>query len=107
MNALFYVATLIYFSLHAVSSRTLKNWSHVFSVIYALCNHKVLTSLSFLTFLFAVLHNSTYSTYVYNPYIVSFDIIRPLGGICDKQGFNRFLTTSPNCSVDVTVAVCE
>ena len=64
-----------------------------------------MTFLSFLTFLFAIFNNSPYSTYAYNFYTVSFDVIRPLGGLCDKQGFTKFLTILPNCSVGVTVAV--
>ena len=31
--------------------------------------------------------------------IVSFDVIRPLQEICDKQGFTKFLTILPNCPV--------
>ena len=105
LNAMFYIVILIYFSLHAVFSLTLKIFSHIFSFIYAFCNHKVLTFLSFLTFLSAIFNNSPYSTYVYNFYIVSFDLIRPLQELCDKKGFTKFLTILPNCSVGVTVAV--
>ena len=75
LNALFYIAIQIYFSLHAVFSLTLKIFSHIFSFIYAFFNHKVLTFLSFLTFLFAIFNNSPYSTYVYNFCIVSFGVI--------------------------------
>ena len=88
-----------------MSFLTLRIFSHIFSFIYALCNHKVLTFLSFLTFLFAIFNNSPYSTYAYNFYTVSFDVIRPLGGLCDKQGFTKFLTILPNCSVGITIAV--
>ena len=28
-------------------------------------------------------------------------------GLCDKQDFTNFLTVLPNCSVGVTVEVCE
>ena len=105
LNAMFCIVILIYFSLHAVFSLTLKIFSHIFSFIYAFCNHKVLTFLSFLTFLSAIFNNSPYSTYVYNFYIISFDLIRPLGELCDKKGFTKFLTFLPNCSVGVTVAV--
>ena len=75
--------------------------------MHAFCNHKVLIFLSFLTFLFAIFNNNPYSTYVNNFSIVSFDIIRPLriGRLCDKQGFTKFLTILPNCSVGVTAAV--
>ena len=48
--------------------------------------------LSFLTFLFAIFNSSPYSTYVYDFCIVSFDVIRPLPGLGDKQGFTKFLT---------------
>ena len=41
LNALFYIAILNYFSLHALFSLTLKIFSHTFSFIYAFCNHKV------------------------------------------------------------------
>ena len=88
-----------------MSFLTSKIFSHIFSFIYALCNHKVLTFLSFLTFLFAIFNNSPDSTYVYNFYIVSFDVIRRLGGLSDKQGFTKFLTILPNCSVGITIAV--
>ena len=37
--------------------------------------------------------------------IVSFNVIRPLRGISDKQGFTKFLTILRNCFVSVTVAV--
>ena len=37
--------------------------------------------------------------------IVSSDVIRPIPGLRDKQGFNKFLTILPNCSVGVTVIV--
>ena len=63
LNALCYIAILIYFSLHAVFSFTLKIFSHIFSFIYAFSNHKVLTFLSFLTFLFTIFNHSLYSTY--------------------------------------------
>ena len=33
----------------------------------------------------AIFNNSPHSIYVNNCCIVSFDVIRPLGGICDKQ----------------------
>ena len=105
LNALFYIAILIYFSLHAVFSLTFKIFSHVFSFIYAFCNHKVSAFLSFLTFLFAMFNNSPYGTYVYNFCIVSFHVIRSMRGLCDNQGFTNFLTILPNCSVGVTVAV--
>ena len=94
LNALFYIAILIYFSLHAVFLLTLKFFSHI-SFIYAFCNRKVLMFLSFLTFLFAIFNNSPYSTYVYDFCIVSFDVIRPLPGLGDKQGFTKFLTILP------------
>ena len=32
-------------------------------------------------------------------------VIRPLLGLCDKQGFTKFLTILPNCSFGVSVAV--
>ena len=73
--------------------------------MYAFFNQKILTFLSFLTFLFAVFNNGPHSTYVNNFSIVSFDIIRPLRRVCDKKGFTKFLTILPNCSVGVTVAV--
>ena len=56
----------------------------------------------FLTFNTFIVFNSTY---VNNFSIVSFDIIRPLRRLCDKQGFTQFLTILSNCSVGVTVAV--
>ena len=37
--------------------------------------------------------------------IVSFDVIRLLLGICDKQMFTKFLTILPNCPVHVSVVV--
>ena len=105
LNAMFCIAILIYISLHAVFSLTLKIFSHIFSFIYAFCNHKVLTFSSFFTFLFAIFNNSPYSTYVYNFCIVSFHVIRPMRGLYDKQGFTNFSTILPNCSVSVTAAV--
>ena len=39
LSALFYIVILIYFSLHAVFSLTLKTFSHIFSFIYTFCNH--------------------------------------------------------------------
>ena len=84
LNALFHTATMIYFSLHAVFSITLKIFSHIFSFKYAFCNHKVLTFLSFFTFLFAICNNSPYSTYVYNFCIVSFHVIKPMRELCDN-----------------------
>ena len=104
LNVLFYIAILIYFSSHAVFSLTLKIFSHIFSFTYAFCHRKVLTVLSFFTFLFAISNNGPYSTYAYNFCIVSFDVLRPLRGLCDKQGLTK-LTILPNCSVGVTVAV--
>ena len=105
LNALFYIVILIYFSLHAAFSFTLKTFSHIFSFIYAFCNHEVLTFSLFLTFLFAIFNNSPYSTYVYNFCIVSFHVIRSMQGLCDKHGFTNHLTILLNCSVGVTVAV--
>ena len=61
--------------------------------------------LSLLKFLFAIFNNSPYSTCVNNFCIVSFDVIRPLWGLCDKQGFTKFLTSLSNCSNSITVAV--
>ena len=86
LNALFYIVILIYFSLHAMFSLTLKTFSHIFSFIYTFCNHKVLTLLSLLTFLFTILNNSPYSMHVYNFCIVSIHVIR----LCGKQGFTNF-----------------
>ena len=43
--------------------------------------------------------------HVYNFCIVSFHVIRPMQGLCGKQGFTNFLIILPNCSVSVTVAV--
>ena len=61
LHALFYTVILIYFSSHVVFSLNLKLFSqHIFSYIYAFFNHKVLTFLSFLTFLFAIFNNSPY-----------------------------------------------
>ena len=57
------------------------------------------------SFLIATFNNSPYSTHVNNFSIASFDIIRPLRRLCDKQGFTKFLTVLPHCSVGVTVAV--
>ena len=105
LNALFYIVILIYFSLHAMFSLTLKTFSHIFSFIYTFCNHKVLTFLSLLTFLFTILNNSPYSMHVYNFCIVSFHVIRPTQGLCGKQGFTNSLIILPNCSISVTVAV--
>ena len=104
LNKLFYIAILIYFSSHAVFSLTLKIFSHIFSFTYAFCHRKVLTFLSFFTFLFAIFNNGPYSTYVYNFCIVSFDVVRSLRRLCDKQGLTK-LAILPNCSVGVTVAV--
>ena len=78
LHALFYTVNLTYFSLHVFFSLNLKIFSHIFSYIYAFCNHKVLTFLSLLTFLFSIFNNSLYSAYVNNFSIVSFDIIRLL-----------------------------
>ena len=64
LNTLFYIVILIYLLLHALFSLTLKTFSRIFSFIYGLCNHKVLTFLSFLTFIFAIFNNSPYSTYI-------------------------------------------
>ena len=100
-----FIAILIYFSLHAVFSLTLKIFSSFLSFIFAFFNHNVLTVLLFLKFLLAIFNSSPYSTYVYNFCIVSFDVIRPLQGFCYKQGFTKFLKILPNCSVGVTVAV--
>ena len=86
-------------------SLNLKDFPCIFRYIYAFCKHKVATFLSFLTFLFAIFNNSTYSTYVNNFCIVSFDVIRTLQGICDKQGFAEFLTILPNYPVGGTAAV--
>ena len=86
-------------------SLNLKFFSHIFSYVYAFCNHKVLRFLSFLTFLFAIFNNIPHSTYVSNFCIVSFDVITPLQGLCDKQGFTKFLTILPYCSVGVTVVL--
>ena len=83
----------------------LKNFLTYFQFHNAFCNHKILTFLSFLTFLFTIFNNSLCSTYVYNFYIVSFHVIRSMRGLCDKQGFTNFLTILPNSSVGVTVAV--
>ena len=99
-----YAVILIYFSLHVVFSLNLKVFSYIFSYTYAFSNNIVLTFLSFLTFLFTMFNNSPYSRYVNSFCVVSFDVIRPLRGICDKQGFTKFLTILPNCSVGVTVA---
>ena len=73
--------------------------------IYAFLNHKVLSFLSFLTFLFAIFNNSPYSTYVNNFCIVSFNVIRPFRGLCDNQVFTKFFTILPNCSIGVTATV--
>ena len=86
-------------------SLNLKIFSHIFGYLYASFNHKELTFLSFLTFLFAIFKNSPYSTYVNNFCIVSFDVIGPLRGLCDKQDFTKFLTILLNYPVGVTVAV--
>ena len=94
---LFFIACLF--------SLTLKTFSHIFSFIYTFCNHKVLTFLSLLTFLFTILNNSPYSMHVYNFCIVSFHVIRPTQGLCGKQGFTNSLIILPNCSISVTVAV--
>ena len=83
----------------------LKNFLTYSQFHNAFCNHKVLTFLSFLTFLFTIFNNSLCSTYVYNFYIVSFHVIWSMRGLCDKQCFTNFLTVLPNCSVGVTVAV--
>ena len=104
LNVLFYTKVMTYFSLHLLFSLNSKIWSCIFSYLYAFCNHEVLTFLSFLTFLFAIFNNNPYSTYV-NFSIVSFNIIRPLQRLCDKQGFINFLTILPNCYVGVIVAV--
>ena len=92
LHALFYIAILIYFSLHVVFSLNLKIFSHIFGYIYAFCNHKVLTFLSFLTFLLTIFNNSPDSTYVNNFCIVSFHVIRHLRGLCDKQGLVAVFT---------------
>ena len=100
-----YAVILIYFSLHVVFSLNLKVFSYVFSYTYAFFDNKVLTFLSLLTFLFTIFNNNPYSRYVNNFCIVSFDVIRPLLGICDKQCLAKFLTILSNCSVGVTFAV--
>ena len=43
--------------------------------------------LLFLLFLFAIFNCSPHSIYVNNCCVASFDVIRPLRGICDKQVF--------------------
>ena len=53
----------------------------------------------------AIFSNSRHSIYENNCCIVSFDVIRPLGGICDKQVFTESLTILPNCFAGATVAV--
>ena len=79
--------------------------SYIYIYIYAFFNHKVLSFLSFLTFLFAIFNNSPYSTYVNNFCTVSFDVIRPFRGLYENQVFTKFFTILPNCSVGVTAAV--
>ena len=37
--------------------------------------------------------------HLYNFCIVSFDVIRPLPGLCDKQGFTKFLIILPKGTV--------
>ena len=60
-----------------------------------------------MTFLFATFNNSPHITDVYNFCIASFHVIRPMRGLCDRQGFTNFLTILLNCSVGVTVDVDE
>ena len=64
-----------------------------------------MTFLLLLTFLFAILNNSPYSTHVCSFCKVSFRVIRPMQGLCGKQGFTNFLIILRNCSVGVTLAV--
>ena len=55
----------------------------------------------------AIFSNSRHSIRVNNCCIVSFDVIRPMGGICDKQVFTEFLTILPNCFTGANAAVDE
>ena len=58
LHVLFYVKILTYFLLHVLFSLNLKILSQIFRHIYAFCNHKVLTFLLRLTFLFAIFNKS-------------------------------------------------
>ena len=99
MHALLYTVILIIFLLHVEFSVNLKIFSDFSGYICAFFNHKLLTFLSFLIFLSTKFNNNPYSTCVNSFYIVSFDVIKPLRGLCNKQGFTKFLTILPNCSV--------
>ena len=105
LHVLFYTKILTYFSVHVIFSLNLNTFPHILSYIDAFCNHKALPFLTFLTFLFLIFNNSPHSTYVNNFSIVSFDVIKPLRRVCDKQSFTKFLTILPNCSVGITVGV--
>ena len=95
----------IFFITCCVFFLNLRALSCIFSYMYALCINIKLWLIIVLTFFCAIFNNSPQSIHVNNCWIVWFDVIRPLGGIRNKQVFTAPLTILPNCSVGATVAV--